>query len=40
MIVVSREALQAGGLPLIGLHAFALKGIKEKVEAGEVAWET
>jgi len=39
-IVVSREALEAGGRPLGGLHGFALKGIKEKVEAAEVAWES
>src|SRR4029077_7680915 len=39
-IVVSREALQAGGRSLSGLHGFALKGIKEKVEAAEVAWES
>jgi class 3 adenylate cyclase len=39
-IVVSREALEASGRPLGGLHGFALKGIKEKVEAAEVAWES
>ncbi|HEX7263762.1 MAG TPA: AAA family ATPase [Candidatus Dormibacteraeota bacterium] len=39
-IVVSREALEAGGRPLRGLQEFALKGIKEKVEAAEVAWES
>jgi class 3 adenylate cyclase len=39
-IVVSREALQASGRPLAGLHQFALKGVKEKVEAAEVAWES
>jgi class 3 adenylate cyclase len=39
-IIVSREALQAGGRSLSGLHWFALKGIKEKVEAAEVAWES
>jgi class 3 adenylate cyclase len=40
VIVASREALQAGGRSLNGLHGFALKGIKEKVEAAEVAWES
>ena len=38
-IVVSREALEASGRPVAGLQKFALKGIKEKVEAAEVAWE-
>ena len=37
-IVVSREALEASGRPVNGLQEFALKGIKEKVEAAEVAW--
>jgi class 3 adenylate cyclase len=39
-IVVSREALEASARPLSGLHGFALKGVKEKVEAAEVAWES
>jgi class 3 adenylate cyclase/tetratricopeptide (TPR) repeat protein len=39
-IVVSREALEAGGRSLRGLQEFALKGMKEKVEAAEVAWES
>jgi class 3 adenylate cyclase len=39
-IVVSREALEASGRSLDGLHEFELKGIKEKVEAAEVAWES
>jgi class 3 adenylate cyclase/tetratricopeptide (TPR) repeat protein len=39
-IVVSREALEAGGRSLGSLHEFALKGIKEKIEAAEVAWES
>jgi class 3 adenylate cyclase len=38
-IVVSRSALEDSGRPLNGLNEFALKGIKEKVEAAEVAWE-
>ncbi|MGH7776114.1 MAG: hypothetical protein ACREPI_02930 [Candidatus Dormibacterales bacterium] len=38
-IVVSREALEASGRPLGIVHDFALKGIKEKVAAAEVAWE-
>jgi class 3 adenylate cyclase len=38
-IVASREALEASGRPLAGLQEFALKGIKEKVAAAEVAWE-
>jgi hypothetical protein len=37
---VSREALEAGGRSLGSLHEFALKGIKEKIEAAEVAWES
>jgi len=37
-IVVSREALEASGRPLGGLHDFALKGIKEPVAAAEVSW--
>jgi class 3 adenylate cyclase len=39
-IVVSRSALEDSGRPLNGLNEFALKGIKEKVEAAEVAWES
>ncbi|HEV2476648.1 MAG TPA: AAA family ATPase [Candidatus Dormibacteraeota bacterium] len=38
-IIVSREALEAGGRPARILHEYALKGIKEKVAAAEVAWE-
>jgi class 3 adenylate cyclase len=38
-IIVSREALEAGGRPPGILHEYALKGIKEKVAAAEVAWE-
>jgi class 3 adenylate cyclase len=38
-IVVSREALEAGGRPLIGLQKLDLKGIKEPVEAASVKWE-
>lgn len=38
-ILVSREALEAGGRPVTGLRAVELKGIKEPVEAGEVRWE-
>ena len=38
-IVVSREALEAGGRPLDGLREYALKGIKEKVAAAELVWE-
>jgi class 3 adenylate cyclase len=38
-IVVSREALEAGGRQPAGLQKLALKGIKEPVEAAEVAWE-
>jgi class 3 adenylate cyclase len=38
-ILVSREALQAGGRPLTGIRKFQLKGIKEPVEAAEVKWE-
>jgi class 3 adenylate cyclase len=37
-IVVSREALEASGRPLAGMQKFALKGIKEPVEAAEVTW--
>jgi hypothetical protein len=39
-IVVSREALEASDRPLGGLREYALKGIKEKVAAAELAWET
>jgi class 3 adenylate cyclase/tetratricopeptide (TPR) repeat protein len=39
-IVVSREALEASGRALGGLREYALKGIKEKVAAAEVAWES
>ncbi len=38
-IIASREALEASGRPPGTLHEFALKGIKEKVAAAEVAWE-
>jgi class 3 adenylate cyclase len=38
-IVASREALEASGRPAGLPHEFALKGIKEKVAAAEVAWE-
>ena len=38
-ILVSREALEAGGRPVTGLRSYELKGIKEPVEAGEVRWE-
>lgn len=38
-ILVSREALEAGGQPVAGLRALELKGIKGPVEAGEVRWE-
>ncbi len=38
-ILVSREALLAGGRPLTGVRKFAFKGIKEVVEAAEVRWE-
>jgi len=38
-ILVSREALEAGGRSVTGLQSFELKGIKEPVEAGEVRWE-
>src|SRR5438552_1615569 len=38
-ILVSREALEAGGRPLNGLRKLELKGIKEPVEAAEVRWE-
>jgi class 3 adenylate cyclase len=39
-IVVSREALEASDRPLAGLREYALKGIKEKVAAAELAWES
>jgi class 3 adenylate cyclase len=39
-ILASREALEAGGKQPHGLHKFELKGIKEPVEAAEVAWES
>ena len=38
-VLVSREALEAGGRSLAGMQKFALKGIKEPVEAAEVRWE-
>jgi len=38
-IMVSREALEAGGRPLNGLRKLELKGIKEPVEAAELRWE-
>jgi class 3 adenylate cyclase len=38
-ILVSREALEAGGRPLAGMQKFVLKGIKEPVEAADVRWE-
>jgi class 3 adenylate cyclase/tetratricopeptide (TPR) repeat protein len=38
-IIVSREALEASGRQIVGLQKFALKGIKEPVEAAEVRWE-
>jgi len=39
-IVVSREALEASDRPLGGLREYTLKGIKEKVPAAELAWES
>lgn len=39
-VVVSREALEASGRPLAGLHEYTLKGIDEKVAAAELALET
>jgi class 3 adenylate cyclase len=39
-IIVSREALEAGGRKVAGLQKFVLKGIKEPVEAAEVGWQT
>jgi class 3 adenylate cyclase len=39
-IVVSREALEASDRPLDGLRDYALKGIKEKVAAAELVWES
>ena len=38
-VVVSREALEASGRPLVGLREYTLKGIEGKVAAAEVAWE-
>ena len=38
-IMVSREALEASGRAAAGLREYALKGIKEKVSAAELAWE-
>jgi class 3 adenylate cyclase len=38
-IVVSKEALEASGRPVNGLHDFVLKGISEPVAAAEVAWD-
>ena len=38
-IVVSREALEASGRPLGGLHELTLKGIREAVAAAEVSWD-
>jgi class 3 adenylate cyclase len=38
-IVASREALEAAGRPLTGLQKYALKGIKEPVEAAQVTWD-
>ena len=38
-ILASREALEAAHRRADGLQKFALKGIKEPVEAGEIAWE-
>jgi len=37
-IMASREALEAGGKPVVGIQRLALKGIKEPVEAAEVRW--
>ena len=39
-ILASREALESAGRQPYGLQKFELKGIKEPVEAAEVAWET
>src|SRR5437660_2711450 len=38
-ILVSREALEAGGLKATALQKFELKGIREPVEAAELRWE-
>ncbi len=38
-IIASREALEASGRRVVGLQKFALKGIKEPVEAAEVSWD-
>jgi class 3 adenylate cyclase len=38
-ILVSREALAAGGRALVGLRKFELKGINDPVEAAEVTWD-
>ena len=37
-ILASREALEVGGKPVVGMQRYALKGIKEPVEAAEVRW--
>jgi class 3 adenylate cyclase len=37
-IVVSREALEAGGRRPVGLQKLVLKGIKEPVEAADLKW--
>jgi class 3 adenylate cyclase len=39
-ILASREAIEAAGRQPHGLQKFELKGIKEPVEAAEVAWES
>ena len=38
-ILASRAALEAAGLPATGLQTMELKGIKDRVEAGEVRWD-
>ena len=39
-ILASREALEATGRRIVGLRPFALKGIKEPVEATEIKWDS
>jgi class 3 adenylate cyclase/tetratricopeptide (TPR) repeat protein len=39
-IVASREALEASGRRSAGLQEFALKGIKEPIEAAEIQWDS
>lgn len=38
-ILVSREALESSGRPVTALESLELKGIKDRVEAGNVEWE-